>query len=205
MDAGRLEQQIRFIVEIDGLKSIVRRSYLINGTRRENSAEHSWHLAMLALILVEHSSEAIDLLRVLKMVLVHDLVEIDAGDTYIYDETAGADKGARELRAADRIFGILPEEQARELHRLWEEFEAQESPEARFAAALDRLMPLLHNYCTQGRSWREHGVCSQQVLDRTQQIRDGSERLWELARWLISDAVEQGYLVGPDDRRQVSV
>jgi len=191
----RLDQQIGFILELDTLKSVLRRSYLLNNTRRENSAEHSWHLSAMALVLAEHANADIDQLRVLKMLLVHDIVEIDSGDTYIYDAAGNDTKAVREQEAAQRIFGLLPDNQKLELMQLWQEFEARETPEAKFAAALDRLMPLLHNYHTEGRSWREHGITKQQVLNLNRHIADGSQSLWEYAESLIDDAAAKGYLV----------
>jgi len=190
----RLDQQIGFILELDTLKSVLRRSYLLNNTRRENSAEHSWHLSAMALVLAEHANADIDQLRVLKMLLVHDIVEIDSGDTYIYDTAGNDTKAVREQEAAQRIFGLLPDDQKLELTRLWQEFEARETPEAKFAAALDRLMPLLHNYHTEGRSWREHGITKQQVLNFNRHIADGSQSLWKYAEALIDDAAAKGYL-----------
>ena len=190
----RLDQQIGFILELDTLKSVLRRSYLLNSTRRENSAEHSWHLSAMALVLAEHANADTDQLRVLKMLLVHDIVEIDSGDTYIYDAAGNETKAAREQQAAQRIFGLLPPDQSAELSALWQEFEARETPEAKFAAALDRLMPLLHNYHTEGRSWREHGITRQQVLNLNRHIADGSQSLWEYAEALIDDAAAKGYL-----------
>lgn len=197
MTADRLSRQLQFIIEIDKLKSVLRRTYLIDAPRRENSAEHSWHLAVMAVLLAEHANVPVDLLRVLKMLLVHDIVEIDAGDTYIYDVQGALDKARREQQAAERIFGLLPADQAAELRSLWDEFEARCSPEARFAAALDRLMPLLHNYTTEGRSWQEHGITSDMVLARNAQIGDGAAPLWETAQSLIADAVTRGYLAPP--------
>ena len=191
----RLDQQIGFILELDTLKSVLRRSYLLNNTRRENSAEHSWHLSAMALVLAEHANVDIDQFRVLKMLLVHDIVEIDSGDTYIYDTAGNDTKAVREQEAAQRIFGLLPDDQKLELTQLWQEFEARETPEAKFAAALDRLMPLLHNYHTEGRSWREHGITKQQVLNLNRHIADGSQSLWEYAEALIGDAAAKGYLV----------
>lgn len=191
----RLDQQIGFILELDTLKSVLRRSYLLNNTRRENSAEHSWHLSAMALLLAERANADIDQFRVLKMLLVHDIVEIDSGDTYIYDTAGNDTKAVREQEAAQRIFGLLPDDQKLELTQLWQEFEARETPEAKFAAALDRLMPLLHNYHTEGRSWREHGITKQQVLNLNRHIADGSQSLWEYAESLIDDAAAKGYLV----------
>ncbi len=195
MMTTRFEQQLRFIQEIDRLKQILRRTFLMDGSRRENDAEHSWHLAVMAMLLAEYATDSqLDANRVIKMVIVHDLVEIDAGDTYLYDERAGEDKSERELRAADRIFGLLPEDQASELRALWEEFEARATPEARFALALDRFQPLFHNYCTKGISWQQHGVTSQQVLRRLAVMQDGSPPLWDYAQRLIRESVEKGYL-----------
>ena len=194
LDTERLQQQIAFILEIDNLKSILRQTYLVNDPRHENSAEHSWHLAMMALVLAEYANREVNLLQVLKMLQVHDIVEIDAGDTYCYDATGNAGKAEREQTAAHRIFGLLPTDQQAEMHNLWTEFETRETPEARFAAALDRLMPILHNYHTQGRRWREHGVMSQQVLAHNRHIENGSDTLWQYIEAIIQDAVGRGYL-----------
>lgn len=194
MNTERLNQQIAFILEIDKLKSVLRRSYLLNEDRHENSAEHSWHLSVMALVLAEHADAEVDTLRVLKMLLVHDIVEIDAGDTFIYDTAGNDTKAEREQVAARRIFGLLPSDQSAELQELWQEFEARETPEAKFTAALDRLMPLLHNYHTEGGSWREHGISKAQVLRLNTHIADGSETLWKYAEVLIHDAAAKGYL-----------
>ena len=197
MSDDRLQRQIRFILEIDALKSVLRRSYLVGADRPENSAEHSWHVAVMAVLLAEHANEPVDVARVVRMPLIHDVVEVDAGDTYVYD-TAGAEaKAEREVRAADRIFGMPPEDQGRELRALWEEFEEGRTAEARFAAALDRLMPVLHNVHTEGRSWREHGITADRVIARNARMSEGSEALWEYARSLIEDAVEKGHLAPP--------
>ena len=191
---GRLEQQIRFILEIDKLKTILRRTYLLHVDRAENTAEHSWHLAMMAILLAEHANEPVDVPRVVKMVLIHDIVEIDAGDTYIYDTQGALDKAEREHAAADRLFGMLPSDQGREFRTLWEEFEARQTPEAKFAGALDRFMPQLHNYHTQGRSWNEHGITADRVLERNACMAEGSASLWDLAQALVDDAVAKGFL-----------
>jgi putative hydrolase of HD superfamily len=194
-DSNRLARQIEFLVEIDRLKTVFRQTWLTDGSRRENDAEHSWHLAVMAVLLAEYAAEpALDLLRVVKMVLVHDLVEIDAGDTFVYDDTASANKREREQKAAERVFRILPPDQADEVRRLWEEFEVRRTPEARFAAALDRLQPILHNYHTQGKAWREHGITSERVIARNRHMAQGAPRLWQYAESLIRDAVESGYL-----------
>ena len=194
MGAERLHQQLRFILEIDRLKAILRQSHLIHAARRENSAEHCWHLAVMAMLLAEHAGQQVDSYRVLKMLLVHDIVEIDAGDTFLYDEEASLDQVERERQAANRIFGLLPEDQAGELRELWDEYEAHTTPEARFAVALDRLMPLLHNYHTQGKLWNEHGITQDQVLAYNACINSGSERLWQFAKVMLDDAVVKGYL-----------
>jgi len=190
----RLPRQVEFILEIDKLKTILRQTYLMDGSRRENSAEHTWHLTVMALVLSEYANAPVNLLQILKMLVVHDIVEIDAGDTYIYDERAGLDKAAREEAAADRLFGLLPSDQAAELRALWNEFEQRLTPEARFAAALDRLMPLLHNYHTQGKSWQAHGVTADRVIARVRHIEEGSQALWDFAQAVIEAAVAHGYL-----------
>jgi putative hydrolase of HD superfamily len=190
----RLAQQIQFIIEIDKLKQVLRQTLLTDGSRQENSAEHSWHIAIMAILLAEYASEAVDVLRVIKMLLIHDLVEIDAGDTFCYDLKGNEDKAAREALAATRLFGLLPEEQGVELRSLWEEFEAQETPNARFAAALDRIQPLLHNQQTQGGTWRIHGIERDQVLRRMQPVVDGAPALWPLVEKVIEDSVKAGYL-----------
>ena len=194
MAPDRLEQQIRFILEIDALKGVLRRSYVLAGDRPENSAEHSWHVAVMAVLLAEHANEPVDTSRGVRMLLVHDIVEVDAGDTYVYDATGSAGKAEREKRAADRLFGLLPEDQGREFRALWEELETGRTAEARFAGALDRLTPVLHNAHTAGRSWREHGITADRVIARNSAISKGSMALWEYARSLIEGAVAKGHL-----------
>lgn len=194
MNTNRLNRQLNFIVQTDQLKHVLRQTYLIHDQRHENSAEHSWQIALMALTLVEFSLEPIDILRVIQMLLLHDLVEIDAGDTYCYDAAANQEKSLREEDAAKRIFGLLPDEQAEEYHNLWREFERRSTSEARFAAALDRLMPILHNFYTQGKSWQEHGITVEQVLTRNQHIAEGAPRLWQFVQELIDEAVTRGYL-----------
>jgi putative hydrolases of HD superfamily len=196
MSTQRLDGQIRFILEIDRLKSVLRQTLLADASRRENSAEHSWHLAMMAVVLSEYANEQVDLARVVKMALLHDVVEVDAGDTYIYDDVAALDKHEREQRAAERIFGLLPENQAKEMRELWDEFEARRTPESRFANALDRLQPVLLNYYTQGKAWRSHGVRVGQVIARNRHMEDGAAELWQHARRLIEDAANKGWLDG---------
>jgi len=194
-DNSRLAKQVEFIVEIDKLKQVYRRTWLTDTSRQENDAEHSWHLGMMAILLLEHAQQPhLDLLRVLKMVLIHDLVEIDAGDTFVYDDAGAMDKAERENAAADRIFGLLPADQAAELRTIWEEFEARQTPEAKYAAALDRFQPMLHNYRTQGKAWQEHGITADQVIARNQHIAEGSPALWDYAKEFVADAVAKGYL-----------
>ncbi len=191
----RLKQQIEFIVEVDKLKQIYRQTYIADGTRKENDAEHSWHLALMVFLLAEHTFEQkIDILRTMKMVIIHDLVEIDAGDTYCYDEAAFLDKEERERKAATRIFNLLPADQAKEIWELWEEFEEVRTPEARFAAALDRLQPLLLNYASEGISWQEHEVRRSQALQRNNYIENSSKVLWDYALRILDEAVKKGYL-----------
>lgn len=193
----RLDKQIEFIVEIDKLKKIYRQSFIIGGERMENDAEHSWHLALMGILLSEYAPAdegELDLLRVLKMVLLHDLVEIDAGDTYCYDEEAAQEKITREKKAAERIFNLLPLDQAAEFRSLWDEFEERRTPEALYAAALDRLQPLLLNYYTGGRSWQMHGITLEQVLERNGPILESSPQLWAYVLKMLEKAVEKGYL-----------
>jgi putative hydrolase of HD superfamily len=193
--APRLDRQLAFLVEIDRLKQVRRQTLLMDGTRRENSAEHSWHIAVMAPLLAEYAPKTgLDLNRVVQMLLVHDLVEIDAGDTYCYDAQAREDQHARETAAAGRVFSLLPDDQADWARGLWEEFEARRTPEACFAAALDRIQPLVHNYQTQGRQWRRHGVRSDQVRRRMRPVRQGAPRLWQYAETLIDRSVAMGYL-----------
>lgn len=194
-DHHRLERQLQFIIEVDKLKTILRKTSLVHDVRRENDAEHSWHLAMMAVILLEHADEDnLDLLKVIKMLLIHDIVEIDAGDTFIYDVEGRKTKQEREEKAAARIFGLLPDEQRDELVDLWHEFERKETKEARYAAALDRFQPLMFNYHNQGATWKENGVTSDKVIAVNQQIAQGSETIWAYAKSLIEDAVKRGYL-----------
>jgi putative hydrolase of HD superfamily len=190
----RLARQIGFIVEIDKLKSVLRQTLLVDRSRRENTAEHSWHLAMMAIALADYADRPVDIGRVIQMLLIHDLVEIDAGDTFVYDVAANRDKAAREALAAERIFGLLPANQGSELRALWQEFEARTTSDASFAAALDRLQPLLHNYHTEGSTWRQHGITVDQVIALNRTIADGSQRLWDYTERLIADAVARGFL-----------
>lgn len=190
----KLQQQLAFIHEIDKVKNIFRQTYLLDANRKENDAEHSWHLAVMAMLLAEHANTDIDAFHVVRMVLIHDLVEIDAGDVYCYDDAGYVEKEKREREAADRIFAMLPDEQAHDIRALWDEFETMETPESQFAAALDRLQPLMHNYLTGGQSWKEHGIRRELVVERNGHIAKGSKVLWDFALSMIDDAVEKGYL-----------
>lgn len=195
MANARLIQQIRFIVEVDKLKEILRQTLLTQSRRQENDAEHSWHLCLMVLVLAEHASTPhLDVLKVLKMLLIHDIVEIDAGDTFAYAAAQQADQHARESRAAERIFGLLPADQAAEFRGLWDEFEARATPEAKFAAALDRFQPMLQNCLTEGVAWRQNGVTSERVIARGQSIAEGAPAVWEHAAELIAAAVQAGHL-----------
>lgn len=197
MNFERWEKQLRFIIEVDKLKTIYRRTSLICDVERfENDAEHTWHLTLIALILFEYvdDGENVDLLRVLKMLIVHDLVEIDAGDTYCYDKSANQDKAQREHDAADRIFSILPDDQRKEMFYLWNEYEEQKTSEAKYAVAIDRIQPLLHIYYTQGSTWIKHGINLEQELKRNEILRDTIPDLWEYAKKIIYESAQKGYL-----------
>nr|KXH72601.1 MAG: hypothetical protein AM325_00795 [Candidatus Thorarchaeota archaeon SMTZ1-45] len=190
-----LQKHISFLVEIDELKQVFREAVLIKDLRQENDAEHSWHLAMMVILLSEYSNIKIDVFRTIKMALIHDIVEIDAGDTFCYEVHDKEQKTVDEINAAKRIFNILPTEQAKELKLLWEEFEKMETAEACFAAAVDRLQPLLLSFNTRGHAWLKHGVRRSQVIERNKHIAKGSAVLWEYAKWLIDESVQRGYLL----------
>ncbi|MBD2112645.1 MULTISPECIES: HD domain-containing protein [Cyanophyceae] len=194
MTNQRLQQQIAFVVEIDQLKQVLRQTQLMDASRRENSAEHSWHLAMMALVLAEYAPAEVDMQRAIHQVLIHDLVEIDAGDTFCYDAAGHDDKADREQRAADRIFGLLPGAIAQDLRQIWDEFEAQATPTARFAASLDRIQPLLHNWQTQGGTWKQHGISRSQVMRRMAPVEKGAPELWPFVLEVIEESVAKGYL-----------
>ncbi len=194
MTISRLTQQIQFIIEIDQLKQVLRQTLLNDGSRRENSAEHSWHLAMMVIVLAEYAPQGVDLSHAIKMVLIHDLVEIDAGDTFCYDVQGNESKAAKEAQAALRLFGLLSAHQASELRSLWEEFEAQETPTAKFAAALDRIQPLLHNQQNRGGTWLIHNITRDQVMKRMAPVETGAPELWLYVQQVIEDCVAAGYL-----------
>lgn len=192
----RLDKQFSFILEADKEKMIGRQTYLSTPVfdnspegnaskvrfRKENDAEHAWHLALMTILLQEYANKPIDVLKTVTMVLLHDIVEIDAGDTYAYDETAKGTQKEREERAAERIYGLLPEDQAKKLYDIWKEFEERKTPEARFARAMDNIQPMMLNHATDGKAWVEHGVHLDQILKRNQPTPEGSEVLWEYAK-----------------------
>jgi len=201
----RLEQQITFLKELDKLKHVIRQTILLDKSRKENTAEHSWHVAMAVITLAEYADEPIDTMRVLKMLLVHDIVEIDAGDTFAFDEVGYEDKAEREQQAADRIFGLLPDEQEQEFMALWKEFEAHESNDALFANAIDRILPFLHNtWADGGGSWEEHHPTYEQVYNRNKQgVGRISQKLWVYVQQLLDKALEQGMIEKADEPRKI--
>ncbi|EOU2461776.1 HD domain-containing protein [Vibrio navarrensis] len=191
----RMEKQLALLMELDKLKAVLRRTRVKSADKRlENSAEHSWHVALMALLFAEHANEPVDISRVVKMLLLHDVVEIDAGDTFVYDAAASEQQAEKELAAAQRLFGMLPDDQRDELSALWHEFEEAQSAEAKFAKALDRLIPMLLNFHNQGQSWREHGVTREQALTINRKIELGSHALWEKAQEIIKQATQNGWL-----------
>lgn len=194
MKDGRIDKQTNFVLEIDKLKNIIRRSYLLDKRRKENTAEHSWHVSTMALLMSEHYEKKVDILRVVKMLLIHDIVEIDAGDTYIYDEKEKAKKSAKEQLAAKRIFGLLPNDQKQELSELWQEYEDKQTPEAQYAYCMDRIIPLLSNYYTQGKSWQEHGILSSQVYDLFSPMKNISPYFYNYAINLVEKAIKEKYI-----------
>ena len=189
-----LQRQLAFLLEADKLKTVSRRTWISDRSRLENSAEHSWWLALMAIVLAPHAAEEVDLLRVIQLVVVHDLVEIDAGDTFLYDDAAREDKAVRERAASERIFALLPSPQDVQLRELWEEYEARSTPEARFAKALDRLAPLMLNHATGGGGWADHGITAEQVRRRNPSVAAAAPALQELVEHLIEDSVAQGFL-----------
>lgn len=198
MEKSRLEKQFDFCLEIDKEKFIGRQTYLSDGKRKENDAEHAWHMAIMTVLLSEYANEKIDVLKTVTMLLLHDIVEIDAGDTYTYDEEAKKTQRERELRAADRIFNLLPEDQAAKFRGLWDEFEAGETPEARFAHTMDNIQPTMLNAATGGIGWSERGIRLSQVLERNRNTGKGSETLWDYSfKNFIRPNVEKGNLI-PD-------
>ena len=190
----RLRQQIEFVMEIDKLKQIYRQNLIADTSRRENDAEHSWHIALMAVLLREYAEEPVDLEKVIKMLLIHDLVEVYAGDTFCYDEEAVKDKEARVKEAAQRLYSLLPADQEAELRGLWHEFEERKPAEARFAACLDRVQPFLLNYLNRGGTWKMHPVTSDQVRRRMAPVAEICPELGEYVEGLLVDAIAKGYL-----------
>lgn len=191
----RLKKQMEFALEMDKEKGIGRQTYILNALRKENDAEHGWHLALMTMLLAEYANEKIDVSRTVEMVTIHDVVEIDAGDTYAYDDAGNATKAEREQKAANRIFGILPEEQGKYFMDLWLEFEAASTPEAKFATAIDSVQPVMLNNASNGLAWREHGVAASKVQERAlKKIKPGSEKLYEMVLDIIAENVKKGNL-----------
>ncbi|HCG6968944.1 TPA: HD domain-containing protein [Vibrio parahaemolyticus] len=191
----RLEKQLALLIELDKLKSVLRRTRVKSAEGRlENSGEHSWHVALMAVLMEEHANAPVDICRVMKMLLIHDVVEIDAGDTFVYDTAATKEQAEKEIKAAERLFGMLPTDQGQELLALWLEFEAAQSDDAKYAKALDRLIPMLLNYHTNGQSWKENSVTREQALTINKRIEFGSVTLWDKAKELIEEATEKGWL-----------
>ncbi len=195
MDRQRIAGQVRFLMEADKLKTVLRQTLLADGSRRENDAEHSWHFALYAMVLYEYADTGkVDLFRVLQMALVHDMVEIYAGDTFCYDTAGAADKHERETAAADRLFAILPPDQRDYYKELWREFESMETPDSRYAAAIDRIQPLLNNYLTNGHTWKLGDIHSRHVYGRMAPIRSGAPGLWAVVEHIVEDSIRKGYL-----------
>ena len=195
MDMERLKKQMEFIVEVDKVKNIFRQTYLADGNRKENDAEHSWHLALMAVLLQEYSNEKVDLSKVIPMVLIHDLVEIDAGDTYAYDAAGKATQKERENQSAERIFGMLPQDQGGRFRQLWDEFEEYETADSKFAHLLDNCQPLLLNDASNGQSWTEHQVKKSQIYKRNEHIPEASGVIWEYMKSLIEKHVQLGHVI----------
>ncbi|EGQ8286414.1 TPA: HD domain-containing protein [Vibrio parahaemolyticus] len=191
----RLEKQLALLIELDKLKSVLRRTRVKSAEGRlENSGEHSWHVALMAVLMEEHANAPVDICRVMKMLLIHDVVEIDAGDTFVYDTAATKEQAEKEIQAAERLFGMLPTDQGQELLALWQEFEAAQSDDAKYAKTLDRLIPMLLNYHNNGQSWKENSVTREQALTINKRIEFGSVTLWDKAKELIEEATEKGWL-----------
>lgn len=194
MIKDKLKRDIDFIIELDKMKSILRQNSLIDGSRKENDAEHSWHISVMAMVLHEYSNLPIDLCKVIKMLLIHDLVEIYAGDTFCYDEEGNETKEERELKAADKLFNMLDEDKGKELRSLWAEFEERKTNEAIFAAAMDRLQPLFSNYYNEGGTWKKFNVNKEAVYKRIEPIKEASDEIWKLVTNMIEDAIRKGYI-----------
>lgn len=194
INSEKLKKQIEFIITIDEMKNVLRRNLVVDGSRRENDAEHSWHLAVMAMILEEYSADKVDISKVLKIALVHDLVEVYAGDTFAYDVKGNEDKLDREIMAAEKLFGMLKDGQGDEIRALWDEFEAKETPESKYANAIDRLQPLVLNYLTNGHTWKLGDVHAPQIYKRMDIIRTATPELWHIVEGIISTSIESGLL-----------
>lgn len=194
MTSERLLKDIEFIVELDKMKSILRQTSLIDNSKRENDAEHSWHISVMAMVLSEYANEDIDICKVIKMLLVHDLVEIYAGDTFCYDKEGNKDKMERELEAADKIFGMLEEDKGIELRSLWDEFEEMKAKEAIFAASMDRLQPFFNNYFSGGGTWKKFDISKKDIYKRIAPLKESSDELWNFTQNMIEDAFDKGYI-----------
>ena len=193
----RFKKQLRFLIEIDKMKSVFRQTILIDRSRREDDASHSWHFAVMAMLLFEHCKDkTVDISRVIKMALVHDLIEIYAGDTFAYDAAGNADKLQREQKSADKLFALLPKDQGKEIRALWEEFDAEQTPDAKYACAIDRLQPFINNIMTEGHTWKRHGVTAAQVYQRMEPIRATMPDIWAFVTGSVEDFVKKGYLIG---------
>ena len=196
MDKERLKKQFAFFKEIDKEKEIFRQTYLADASRKENDAEHAWHMAIMTVLLSEYANEEIDVLKTVTMLLIHDIVEIDAGDTYAYDPEGKKTQKERERKAADRIFHLLPDDQADKMYELWEEFEAQQTPEAKFARTMDNIQPMMLNDASNGLSWDEHQVKLSQILKRNERTADGSEQIWEYAKEeFLQKNIQAGHII----------
>lgn len=190
----RLLKDMEFIIELDKMKSILRQTSLINEDRREDDAQHSWHITVMAMILSEYSNEKVDVCKVMKMLLTHDLVEIFAGDTFCYDKVGNSDKREREVAAAEKIFGMLDEDKGKELRALWDEFEEMKTPEALFAASMDRLQPMLNNYYNDGGTWKKYDVAKSDIYKRINPVKESSDELWSFTENMIEDAFKKGFI-----------
>ena len=192
---NKLQKDMDFIIELDKMKSIYRMTSLIGKDIREDDAQHSWHITIMAVILQEYANEEINILKVMKMLLIHDLVEIYAGDTFCYDEVGYLDKFERESKAAEKIFGILDEEKGNEFKALWLEFEEMETKDALFAASMDRIQPMLNNYYNDGGTWKKHKISKDKIYKRAEPIKESSDKIWAYTEGLIKSAIDKGYVV----------
>ncbi len=194
LDKQRLKKQVAFLETLDELKNVFRANSIMDGTRRENSAEHSWHIAIMSMILAEYAPEPIDSLKVLKMLLIHDVIEIDAGDTFCYDDEGNMDKADRETRAAERLFGLLPEDQGIEFRKLWDEFEEASTTESRFANSMDRFLVIFQNYRNGGGTWKLHDIPKSKVMERQMPVKQGAPALWEKVEEVLDRSCSEGFL-----------